>query len=352
MALVHPGLGERLEALVNDVRAKEAEAEGNSPEVAALKAVLTYSILAMISLVSRDDGTSALDWEKADRTSEEEWAKGRTVAALGQTIALMHSAPVRTWPEVEELGGVLGLLAEDEDWDWAPEIVRLGGETGLTVERQRTSDGVANFSTPGGAVACEVYKARAPEVPLDGVSVYLVQRIGEDRQLLDEYALMVDDPYWGRRIQPGEFAPGPLEETFVMGWRVKGRVLHDGEPASGANVSLEGCCEAEGLGQARFWDSLEYNELISSDTLETYVEGALVYAPIMTDEEGRWSFVCPKGYGAMYQRDGDGVAPGSGETAPRTLKRLWAVYQGRKVELAEETEAVIDVLSGKLVVEG
>ena len=361
MSLVHAGLGERLEELVGDVRALEAAAGDNPPAIAALKAVLSYSLLALINLLSRDDGTNALDWEDSDRTADEQWGKRQVVTALSQLLRLMHEAPVRTWPQVAELGETLGTLQADEDTGWEPEIVRLGGQTGLTVQRVKTSSGSATFVTAEGtAVSVSVYKARTPDVVLEGVDVYLVQRIGSEDVLLSEYAVMVDDPYWGRRITPEPFAAAPLNETVVMGWRVKGRVLQDGAPVEGAKVSLEGLCEADGIGTARFWDSLEYNELIWSDTIETYVEGATVYAPIMTGADGRWEFICPGGYGAPYQRASDGlttsypqpVPEGRGETAPRRLTKLWAVYHGRKAELSEEAEAVIEVLSGRLVVQG
>ena len=362
MGLVHPGLGERLEGLVGDVRALEAGAGDQPSAVAALKAVIGWSVLMVVSLLSRDDGTNALDWEESDRTADEEWGKRRVVTGLSQLLRLMRQAPVRTWPEVTELEDALGALQAGEDAGWEPEIVRLGEQSGITVERVRTSGGMAAFQTAGGSVGATVYKALTPEVVLEGVDVYLVQRIGDDSNLLDEYAVMVDDPYWGRKIAPGAFAAAPLDEILVMGWRVKGRVLQDGVPVEGAKVSLEGLCEAEGIGAATFWDSLEYNELIWSDTLETYVEGALVYAPIMTGTDGRWEFICPGGYGAIYQREpsppaplpetADGLRGEVSTTSPRRLVKLSAVYRGRKVELSEEAEAVIDVLSGKLVVSG
>jgi hypothetical protein len=362
MGQVNPGLGERLEGLVNDIRAKEAEAQDNPANTAALKAVLSYCILALIELNWRDDGSHAFDWEAEDRTAGEERDKGQAVVALGQLLGLLHGAPVRTWSEVGELEEAWGLLQAGEDGGWEPEVIRLGGEAGVTVQRQYTSGGSASFATAAGTIEVMVYKARTPEVMLPNVAVYLIQKlatgqlgfVGGEFELEPQYAVMVDDPYWGRRIQGVGYAAAPLSETCVMGYWVRGRVLHDGVPQEGANVSLEGVVEGPG-GAAIFWDSLEYNELIWSDTLETWVEGALVTAPIMTGEDGRWAFICPKGHGAIYQREGD-RRDDSEETAsqapPRKLTRLAMAYLGRKAELSEGTEAVIDILSGKLVVSG
>ncbi|MEN6304626.1 MAG: hypothetical protein ABFD96_17985 [Armatimonadia bacterium] len=236
------------------------------------------------------------------------------------------------------------------------EVVRLGDVCGLAVREARTVYGVAEFVVPGGTLRARVYKAQAPDLVLEGAQVWLVQRIapgqeGEDEpELLDQYVLMVDDPYWGRMIAPGVFAPAPFEQAFVMAYRVKGRILQDGVPVVEANVSLEGVLEDDQARQSLFWDSLEYNELIWSQEYETYVEGSQVYAPIMTNAEGRWSFICPKGQGAIYQREGD--KPGWVSGLARKVVKLCAVYQGRRAELVEENEAVIDVLSGKLRVDG
>lgn len=249
--------------------------------------------------------------------------------------------------------------------EWEQEVVRLGQAQGVTVLRGFSSGGQVVFSAQddgvlGGDVVASVYKARNPDVVLENVAVYLVQRLaptwqpGQPYVTVDEYAVMVDDPYWGRRIQGSEFREAPFGETFVMGYRVKGRILHNGVPAAEANVSLEGRIEGP-FGSAIFWDSQEYNELIWSLELETYVEGSRVLAPIMTDAEGRWSFICPKGHGAIYQRAQDrrdGSALTAQEELPRRLTRLEAVYRGRRAELAEDVEAVIDVESGRLVVHG
>lgn len=236
------------------------------------------------------------------------------------------------------------------------EVVRLGELFGLAVREARTVGAVAEFVVSGGTLRALVYKALSPEVALHGAQVWLVQRIapgqeGEaEPELWDEYVLMVDDTYWGRMIAPGEFAAGPFEQTFVMGYRVKGRILHDGVPMNEANVSLEGVIEDAQGRQGLFWDSLEYNELIWSQQYETFVEGSRVYAPIMTDAEGRWSFICPKGHGAIYQREDD--KPNWVATLARKVVSLCAVYRGRRAELREDEEAVIDVLSGRLRVYG
>lgn len=226
----------------------------------------------------------------------------------------------------------------------AAEIMVIGGTEGVVIERQIAPGGSASFTTSQGLVTCQVYKARTPEVRLEGATVCLLQRRSESGELEDAYAVMVDDPYWGRVVGPSAFAKAPFEVDLVVGYRVKGRVLRDGVPVKGANVSLEGLVTT-GTGQARFWDSLEFNELVWSNVLETWVEGPTVLAPIRTDAEGQWEFLCPGGVGGVYERD-----PNGGRA--RTVQRLWAVYQGRRVELLEGVEAVINLLSGRLVVHG
>lgn len=363
MGLEHPRLGERVQATVASVRAKEAEALDNLISVGRLKAVLTYRLLALVELSWRPDGSSGLDYDDEARTAEERRLAADVGSGLASLVGLLQGAPVRDWAETGELVECATLLGGDGDGEWEPELVRLGPHQGVTVARQQTAGGVATFETAEGTVTASVYKGRSPDVVLDGVAVYLVEQTAAGmadfgatvRSLTGKYALMVDDPYWGRRLQPAESAEAPLRETFVMGYRVRGRVLHDGEPVEGANVSLEGLTVDQRGVESRFWDSQEFNELVWSLTLETWVEGPNVLAPIRTDAEGRWSFLCPKGHGAIYQRAADrrdDSAATAAEALDRHLSRLWMVYRGRRAELTEGTEAVIDTQSGRLEVSG
>lgn len=363
MGVEHPGLGEQVDADLNEVRSREAEAGDNPIELGALKAVVSYGLLALVNLAWREEGSNGLDYPSEERSGTEQWVAGRVTTGLGQLLGLLRREPVRTWDVVGDLEACLGMLSEETQEEWAPEIVRLGKSEGLTVARETTSSGVASFSTPEGTITAYVYKARNPDVMLNGAQVVLVQRIERESRgflarpprLVNEYAVMVDDPYWGRRVQPAEFREGPYSESFVMGWRVKGRVLQGGEAVAGARVSLEGVtADAQGV-ETRFWDSLEFDELVWSDTLETWVQGATVYAPIMTDAAGRWEWLCPKGQGAIYQREGDwrdGTPETAAEGLARKLVRLYAVHRGRRVELQEEQEALLDLGSGRVEVIG
>lgn len=363
MGLVQPGLGEKVEALVGVVRAREAGANDNPVEVGALKAGLTHRALALVERAKRPDGTNGLDYDEEDRTATERGVAAEVAGCLEQLVGLLRVTPRREWSEVEELAECAALLDEGGAEEWEPELLQLSGEWGLTVARQRAVGGVVSFETAAGVVTGRVHKAREPEVVLDGVDVYLVAQIAPEAMdfrtpvgaLTERYAVMVDDPYWGRRLQPDAFSAPPLDETFVMGYRVQGRVLQDGVPVAGANVSLEGVTvDQEGLA-SRFWDSQEYNELIWSQELETWVEGSSVVAPIQTDADGRWSFLCPKGHGAIYQRAEDrrdDSAETAGRPLERHLDRLWMVYRGRRAELREGEEAVTDILSGRLEISG
>jgi len=237
--------------------------------------------------------------------------------------------------------------------DWQ-EIIQLGGKRGLTVDRKRVVGGIASFAVPDGDLTAAVYKAKDPDVALDGAWVYLVEQISDAGELLGRYALMVDDVYWGRRIQPAEFTEPPLTEEFVMGYRLEGEIRHDGVPQDEANVSLEVTLSTTEDGQIQFWDSEEYNQLVWSQSLGTYVPGTTVLAPIRTWPDGTWSFIAPQGHGAIYQREGD-LRDDSDQTKDQPLRRyvteIKAVYCGRKEPVAEGSPAIIDILSGKLTIQ-
>ncbi|MFP3904941.1 MAG: hypothetical protein ACLFWB_11920 [Armatimonadota bacterium] len=234
------------------------------------------------------------------------------------------------------------------------EVIQLGAERGMVVdEAWCDAAGHVGFSVAAESIEADVYKARTPDVALVGARVCLVARL-QDGEPVDEYALMVDDEYWGRRVQPAEFQPPAYFDSavqFCMGYRLEGSILEDGQPVADANVSLEGVLiDADGE-EARFWDSLEYNELVYSESLETYVEGATVLAPIMTDANGEFEFFAPKGHGAIYQRSDD-RRDDTPETAamdlPRYVDAVYAVYLGRKALLEEDALAEIDINSGTL----
>ena len=353
MALIHPGLGDSLIDCVTEIQARENAAADDTIEGAALQAMLMRTILTYAAVLDRGDGTNALDYDDGDRTAWENYYKGTTVGLMATLLARLNAPPVRTWAEVGELQALLGDLATDEDTSWRQEIVRLGDARAMTVERQRAQNGVAAFDTPDGTMTAYVYKARSPDVPLDGAWVYLLEELpaeGES-QPTGRYAVMVDDQWWRRRIEPAQFAGAPLTEHVTMGYRLKGRLLEDGQAAAGENVSLEVELASVDDGRVVLWDSLEFNDLAWDSELETWVEGANVYAPIMTDAEGRWEWIAPKGHGAVYQRDGD-LRDDTQATAERGLVRhvsaIKQAWRGRKAEVVEGVESVLDIMSGAL----
>ena len=355
MALVNPGLGDGLIDCVTNIQALE-NASGNDTVVgAAMKAILCRNILIITWALDRGDNTNALDYEDADRSAWENHYKRITVGLIATLLQRLNATPVRTWTEVGDLQDILADLATSEDTDWRREIVQLGDAQAITVDRQQTQSGVATFSTPGGSVSAYVYKARTPDVTLDGAWVYLLEMLPDegDDEPTERYAVMADDPWWGRRIEPAEFAEAPLTRCITMGYRLKGQLLEGGVPAAEENVSLELELTSVHDGCVIAWDSLEYNELIWDSQLATYVEGANVYAPIITDAQGRWEWIAPKGHGAIYQRAGD-LRDDTSATAARGLVRhLVAVRQawrGRKAEVVEGTESVLNILSGTLAI--
>lgn len=235
----------------------------------------------------------------------------------------------------------------------ATEIIKLGQERGLTVDRKQTVSGTANFTTPEGSITAHVYTARQPDVALDGCWVYLVERLTANGELTGDYVLMVDDVYWGRRIQPVQFQAAPFSEDLVMGYRLQGQILHDGVPQEEANVSLEVTLRIAAGQSTTFWDSEEYNQLVYSAELGTYVSGSNVLAPICTDADGTWRFIVPKGHGAIYQRPGDfrdDTPETRDQPLPRVVEQIQAAYRGRTVPVAEDEPAAIDILSGVLTI--
>ena len=231
------------------------------------------------------------------------------------------------------------------------EIVALGSQRGIVVAEALTdAHGQAVFRRHGAVIEAQLWKATGPDVPLVGARVCLLARL-EGGLPTDAHALLADDPYWGRRIGPAQFRTGSLAQQIVLGYRLQGRIRQDGEPVAGANVSLEGELHDAVHGPALFWDSLEYNRLIWSDRLETWIEGAVVDAPIRTDAQGRFELIVPCGHGAIYQRATDlrdGCPETAAEPLPRHLHRLQAAYLGRKVELIEGQVAELELLSGAL----
>ena len=357
MSLVNPGLGDRLIGCVIEIQGREASAGDDTAAGRAIKALVCRRIILLAEYLDRGDGANALDYDDEQRTAGENFYKRETVGLIAWLLARLHAEPVRTWAEVDELAEILADLMTGEDIGWRREIVALGSARGITVERAQTIAGTVAFDTPGGTVTVHVYQARDPDVALNGVDVYLLEELTEEGAdgPSGRYAVMVDDPWWGRRIEPAAFAQAPFTQHVAMGYRLTGIIREDGQAVEGANVSLELALDSVEDGRVVCWDSLEFNGLVWDSQLGSWVEGANVYAPITTDEDGRWETIASKGHGALYQREGD-RRDDSAETAARGLTRCLSgvscAYLGRKVAVVEGTEAVLDILSGRLEISG
>jgi hypothetical protein len=227
--------------------------------------------------------------------------------------------------------------------------ITVGGVVGRLIAGTTATGGAYELQTPDGVISGHVWKARAPDQVLEGVHVWLVE--GADAS--GRYCVLVDDAYWGLRAQPAEYLKAPFTEDFVMGYRLRGRLLRNGQPVVGAPVGLEVRAETVEDGEVLFWDSEEYNELVYSEALETWVEGPRVTAPIVTDGEGRWSWVVPKGHGAVYQRAGDRLdESGEAPVPQRVVTRVDALYLGHRAPASEGTECEIHVDDGALEIIG
>lgn len=136
-----------------------------------------------------------------------------------------------------------------------------------------------------------------------------------------------------------------------MGYRLRGQVRRNDEGVGAAPVSLEVTLQTAEDGSVRFWDSEEYNRLVWSQELGTFVTGPEVRAPISTDPDGYWEYVVPKGHGAPYQREGD-RRDDTPETAREPLRRyvekIEAVYRGRRAVVEEGEIALLSVDSARL----
>ena len=115
MALINPGLGDRLATATSAVRAHEASARDNPFPLGLWKALVSYALLMMIAVLWRPDGTNALDYNDAQRSTNESFFKHKTVYLLAWYLRLLRQEPVRTWPEVDTLAECLdGLVTEEE----------------------------------------------------------------------------------------------------------------------------------------------------------------------------------------------------------------------------------------------
>jgi hypothetical protein len=230
------------------------------------------------------------------------------------------------------------------------EIIQLGPDTGVVVALVASVGGMAIFSYDGGVATAYVYQARDPDVQLDGAAVGLIQQ-QVDGQNVAAYALLVDDPYWGRRIQPAQFSALPLTESFTLGYRLSGQIQENGVGVRYAPVSFAVTLQTAEDGPVLFWDSEEYNVLAWDDALFTYVSGSTVATPVMADAGGNWEYIVPKGHGAPYQRQTD-FRDDTPETAaaslPRYVEQVCVAYLGRQVPVVEGTAALLNLDSAQV----
>ncbi len=379
MSRINPGLGERLSTALQELRAHEQGQACTDQPVTLLvpKAVASYVLVLLVEALERPAGLdNALDYDDEQRTDEENLFKSRVVSVLAYLLDLLSQSPVRTWPEVAELQTIADLLGGTAEGEWRREVVALGGKHGLTVAHQKSGATVV-FETPEGTVSARVLKAETPDEYLDNVDVHLVEEVtdeaediesdpSEGGELTGRYAVMVDDPYWGRRIQPAAFTEAPLSETFVMGYELTIQVVKGAAPVENATVSLALEWLTDDDGVVKGWlQPDEFNGLTYSAELETYVESGEVFGRIMTDAEGRaglftpglgWSrLILPKGHGAPYQRVGDrrdDSPETAAETQARGVQRIVALCQGRAKEVSEGSPATIDLAGGTLRITG
>jgi hypothetical protein len=213
MALINPGLAEQLASIITTLHQREVAADDNTLEGYASKDAVCAYTATLTEYLERPDGSNALDYEDEDRNTTENLYKAQVVRLVDWLIRLLDTKPVRTCQEKTELNEILMALQTTENTDWHPEIVKLGNKYGITVELAQANSGTASFATADGIIIAYVYKARTPDVMLDAVNVYLVEELPEAGipEPTGQYVVMVDDQYWGRRIEPAAFAPAPFE---------------------------------------------------------------------------------------------------------------------------------------------
>ncbi|MFQ6133598.1 MAG: hypothetical protein ACE5R4_16275 [Armatimonadota bacterium] len=240
-------------------------------------------------------------------------------------------------------------------------------EYGKAIERKRTESPVV-FETPAGLIVVFVYKARNPDVDLPGVEVTLLEEGGTPAR----YRVMVDDPWWGRRIQPAEFKEAPFTEHIVMGYRLEARTLLDGVPQNGEGLSLELVWETAEDGEVVGWFPDVHNSLIWSSQEQTYVRGPEPVWPIVTRYDGSraedgWAgfdwpglrsedVILPKGHGSIFQRASDELYDGwlgeEGNELPRYVKSAEWVYKTLRQPAVEGSPAIFDLKPGTVTFVG
>ena len=233
----------------------------------------------------------------------------------------------------------------------------------------RTTGSPVVFETPGGLVTVYVYKARDPDVELSGVEVTLLEEEGSSPP---RYRVMVDDPWWGRRIQPAQYTPPPFTEHIVMGYRLEARTLLDGLPQNGEGLSLEVTWQTAEDGQAVGWFPDVHNSLMWSLERQTYVKGPELVWPIVSrydpnrDQDG-WAgldwpglrtedVILPKGHGSIFQRATDELYDGwlgeEGNELTRYVAKAEWVYQTLRQPAVEGSPAVFDIRSATVTFVG
>ncbi|MFQ6098929.1 MAG: hypothetical protein ACE5O2_14460, partial [Armatimonadota bacterium] len=239
------------------------------------------------------------------------------------------------------------------------QIAVVRGKPVRAIETSATASPVV-FHTPDGDVTANVYKARNPDAELPGVQVSLLSET--DDEGVTVYAVMVDDPWWGRRIEPVPYQRAPFTTDIVMGYRIEARVVIDDVPTNGEGVSLELRWWTVEDGEVVGWFPDVHNSLMWSDTQQTYVKGPELVWPITTrhdpnrNEDGWAAFywpglryedvILPKGHGAIFQRATDELYDGwlgEGNSLKRYVSGAEWVYRGHRLPAAEGSPAVFDI---------
>jgi hypothetical protein len=226
MSHLYPGTAEPYRAALDAVRGEEAVAvPAADPTVAALRAVSTYILEAEWWVLLRADDEHPYEYDSEQRTPEENVMVADTVYALGLALTYFAAEPARSFPGLAVMQAMYDQLSEDQDLTWEPEQIEVDGVMGTVVGAALTTAGGYVQFTGSPIMSANVWRYQDWGLALPRCKVLQV-RSNEDPT---KYVLMVDDDYWGRRIQPASFTAPPFAEDFDLGRLLAVAYEYDGE---------------------------------------------------------------------------------------------------------------------------
>ena len=230
--------------------------------------------------------------------------------------------------------------------------------TVASLKASTNASGIVTFSGPGDSqIKAQVYRAAGyTQVVTTGDDYW---RCGLVTDAASRAAVVVDDPYYGRRISgPGVWnaTSSAWSATVTLGREYGGR-LQRGDVsvvASHADVIPKWGTQEDGtISGLAFGGTYPYASLVLS--AGTYIDGGTKLGRFYTDASGfvrDWNpytgtggpIIAPRGHGSWGQTAADYMhAGGDAPTPEATLSSLWLYYLQERIELTAGATTVLNV---------